>query len=351
MVMRRTVTAMWLLFVIASNVSALEFRVKVPRSFETEVFVEERYGERFDTIQFQISEVEFYDFENYRIRSFSATTVKRDLVEEGLNLLCGESETIVVGGQLLSLARQSDRFRGSIPTSREILESMLDENCRNIDWNVSFASKVNSIPNSLERLPSLGIIFGSLDLLSADKTAFSVPQIKNKVFDNSEINFRTNGNEVNHSASIIKLQDGWRVSKLESTFSNPRFVRKYTVQEQDSELVLDSSFSKNENGPESRAKARMRNIQLDGYFPIVLGQRIANGTPVSLKGSPQIKAVWMDGKIVRVYEGGTVDDLGSATFQTNSVSYGIAKILLITFGFACIGSLLMWILRSRAKVM
>jgi len=40
----------------------------------------------------------------------------------------------------LSLARQSDRFRGSIPTSREILESMLDENCRNIDWNVSFAS-------------------------------------------------------------------------------------------------------------------------------------------------------------------------------------------------------------------
>ncbi len=102
------------LVAIASDVSADEFPVKIPRYFETEVFVEEQFGERFDPIQFQISDIHFSDFANYRIRSFDATTIRPGLVEKGLNIVCGESEKIVVGGQCLSLTRQSQEFQGSI---------------------------------------------------------------------------------------------------------------------------------------------------------------------------------------------------------------------------------------------
>ena len=91
----------------------------------------------------------------------------------------------------------------------------------------------------------------------------------------------------------------------------------------------------------------MSEIEFSVQPIIALSHSISNGTQVTLKSSPQIRAVWMDGKVVRVYEGGTVDDLGSATFRTTSGSYGIEKILLITIAVAFLGGALMWICRSR----
>jgi hypothetical protein len=58
---------------------------------------------------------------------------------------------------------------------------------------------------------------------------------------------------------------------------------------------------------------------------------IPNGTVVNLTETPQIKAVWQDGKVVRVYNARYVDDLSGARFQGPSGRswFGTTSLLIV----------------------
>ena len=58
-----------------------------------------------------------------------------------------------------------------------------------------------------------------------------------------------------------------------------------------------------------------------------LQAEIPNGTSVALRDSPQLKAEWHDGKIVRVYDGEAVKEL--ATIEMKPARSGWGKILLL----------------------
>ena len=53
-----------------------------------------------------------------------------------------------------------------------------------------------------------------------------------------------------------------------------------------------------------------------GTVNALLTEVIPNGTRVFLDGQEQIKAVWQDGKVVRVYHKGTIDDLSQSQFAS-----------------------------------
>jgi hypothetical protein len=349
MLSRTHVAAICLALIYASPVIASEFPVTIPRAFETEVWVEKQHGGAFEPMQFRHDEVVFQDFSNYRIRARAATTIKRELVQGGLNLTCGESEQIVIAGQVLSLARTSMEFQGTIPTTREALEAMLDEHCRKNELTVGFETDVGAASYWLNRNRVLEALVGSIDLLTPDRSAFSVPNTPHQASDTKDLRFVSTAGKVTHRASIQRWHAGWRISQLESKHTEPPFVRTITIKEDGSELVAESHVSENVDSPGSRSTSRTRAIRFDGEFPIELTQSIPNGTPVALWDSPQIKAVWMDGKVVRVYEGGTVDDLGSATFRVAAGSFGVVKVLLVTLGFACVGGALLRYRKTRHK--
>jgi hypothetical protein len=335
---------------MAMKIGAQEYTLQIPSSFETEVCFKRMNNGQFEPSQYSLSKIQYQDFRNYRVVSRNASTIKPEFLQDGMNLKCGESETIVIDGRVLSVQRQTpDFFQGEVPNNPETLNTMVDERCQDCPWTVRFSTDYEKHSN-VYRIEGLGSIIGKQDFLNLDRTAFSIAKksILRSSEDSLESNITIKGDL--HRLVLQKWEGGWRVSELVSNYRNPPLTMKYLIKAQGDSLESEIHGTKTSNAPETKINARMTNIQFDSRISISLARSIANGTPVSLDGSPQIKAVWMDGKVVRVYEGGTVDDLGSATFRTNTASFGIAKTLLITLGFACVGSLFMWIRRSRAKV-
>lgn len=327
---------------MAIKVGAEEFQLVIPSEFKTELQFEVKYGEEFSSTQVMLTEVLFNDHKNYRMINSSISSVKPEFATNGLNLLCNESEKIVVDGQALTLQRQSDNFQGEIPNIGKDLEAMIEDRCGQLNWRVSFATE-DDIVNSLGRLHGLVAIVGTLDFLNHDMSAFAITKPStNLEFVTANILVKKDS----HQLTLQKWEHGWRLSDLNSTYSSPSMTGKYNVQTTTSGLELNASWTKTAETPESRATVRMRNIQFAPPKSIELSQSIANGTPVSLRGSPQIKAVWMNGKVVRVYEGGTVDDLGSASFRTMSGSNGLLRIALITVCLGVVGGAAVWLRRK-----
>jgi hypothetical protein len=60
----------------------------------------------------------------------------------------------------------------------------------------------------------------------------------------------------------------------------------------------------------------LKNIQFATSQIISFGAQIKDKTPVILFKSQHIRACWLDGRVVRVFDSGTIDDLGTAAFQT-----------------------------------
>jgi len=324
-----------------------EFPVKIPSVFHTEVLFEKKYDDSFSPTQFMVTEIQFNDFQNYRMVTSDTTTITRGFVEDGLNLSCSQSEKVVVGGQALTVSRKSVLFQGEVPKGGEALAEIIAERCRDAEWSVSF-STTDDLPNSLGRLHGLVALVGKLDFLSQDRSAFSIakPSILKKSGDTIDAKIQDKGDS--HRVTLQKWEEGWRVSRLNSTYSSPSMVGEYAFRANDSDLEMEVHWTKTLDTPESRASVRMTKIQFDGSHSIAMMHPISNGTPVSLEGSPQIRAVWMDGKVVRVYEGGTVDDLGSATFRTASGSSAFVRGLLITVCLAAAVGAVLW-MRRKSK--
>jgi hypothetical protein len=335
---------------VVMTVGAEEYRVAIPSSFETEVFFRRIHGDQPQASQYSHTQVQFQDFQNYRIVSRNATTIKPEFLQDGKNLGCGERETVVIDGTALSVDRETaDFFQGVVPLNPETLTAMIDERCRDEPWTVSFSTDYEKRAD-IYRIEKLGSIIGLKDFLNQNRTAFSIEKksILKSSDDSLEANLPVNGDL--HRLVLQKWQSGWRVSELNSKYRNPPLTMKHLTVAKGDSLESEMQATATSNSPEMEINVRMTNIQFGSSTPVVLTRPIANGTPVSLDGTPQIKAVWKDGKVVRVYEGGTVDDLDSATFRTTSGSYGIVKTVLITLGFACIGVALMWMRSSRAML-
>ena len=307
--------ALWSLFLAAVRVSADEFPVRIPSSFRTEVLIEIKYDGSFSPTQFLITEFQYNDVKNYRLLNIAASTVQRGSVEDGLNLACGQSETIVVDGQLLKQTRQSEFFQGEVPTSRESLVEMIEKQCRFAEWSVFFSARDDQ-RSSLAGPPGLDAIVGSLDFLNQDRSAFLIATPSRTNGGMVEANIQ--GKDVSSRVTLQKWEGGWRVTQLNATYSNPSMFTKYSIRENRSGLEMETYWTKTADQSESRSTTHMTNMQFGNVQTIELTQSIKNRAPVSLRGSPQIRAVWMDGKVVRLYKGGTVDDLGSATFRTTS---------------------------------
>lgn len=331
---------------MAFSAGAQDFSVAVPSAFRTEVFVESKYDETFVPEQFMSTEVRFRDFQNYRMMSLSATTIKPELVENGLNLVCIEREIVVIEGKSLNIQRQSRAFQSDVPLSHAALEQMVKQRCGDLSWSVSYATS-DKLQRSLGQLNGLGILIGSIECVDTDRCRFSFPEKNRPNALANPVTARVQTSTGLHQVTLTKWHEKWRIARVETKFSDVDMRGLQSVRELTNGLEAESSWSKTQESPESRAKSRMSEIEFSVQPIIALSHSISNGTQVTLKSSPQIRAVWMDGKVVRVYEGGTVDDLGSATFRTTSGSYGIEKILLITIAVAFLGGALMWICRSR----
>jgi len=328
--------------------AAQDFPVAVPNSFRTEVFFELKYDETFDPVQFMTTEFRFKNFQNYSIMSRSATTIQPEFVKNGLNLGCVEEETIVIEGKVLRLHRQSSEFQGMVPRTQAALEQLVEQHCGKISWVVSYATK-DDLQNSLGRLHGLGMLIGSLELIDVDRYRFRFSEKNTPKPTSDTVTETVQTSQGVFQITLNKWHEGWRVARLETKHDGEgAYVR--SVRETTTGLEGEGSSTRTKDAPGARSKSRMLDVQFSGPPKIALAHVISNGTPVGLRETPQIKAVWMDGKVVRVYEGGTVDDLGSATFRATTGSYGILNVLLITLGFASIGAALMWIRKLVFKV-
>ena len=334
---------------IAFCAAAQDFPVAVPNSFRTEVFFELKYDETFDPVQFMTTEVRFKDFRNYSLKSLSATTIQPEFVQNGLNLGCVEEETVVIEGKLLGLHRQSSEFQGEVPRTQAALEQLVEQHCGKLSWDVSYATRDDDLQESLGMLYGLGMLIGSMQLIDVDRYRFRFSEKNPPKPTSDTVTETVQTSQGVFQITLNKWHEGWRVARLETKHDDEGAYLQ-SVRETTTGLEGEGSSTKTKYAPGARSKSLMLDVQFSGPPKIALAHVISNGTPVGLRETPQIKAVWMDGKVVRVYEGGTVDDLGSATFRTTAGSYGILNILLITLGFASIGAALMWIRKLLFKV-
>jgi len=158
---------------VVMTVGAEEYRVAIPSSFETEVFFRRMHGDQFQVIQYLLTQVQFQDFQNYRIVFQVATTLTPEFLEDDKNLSCGERETVVIDGKVLSVDRQTDDFQGVVPLNPEALTAMIEERCRDEPWTVSFSTDYEKRAD-IYRIEKLGSIIGLKDFLNQKRTAFSI---------------------------------------------------------------------------------------------------------------------------------------------------------------------------------
>lgn len=307
-----------------------ELPFKVPSSFRIETLHEFIYDAVFSPVSFLVSEIQFIDFANYRKRLWMATTIQREFLKDGLNLSCTESETVVLEGQLLELHRHTpEYFHGEVPNNRETLVELVSGRCQALPWDVFFSSS-NKLEVSLGRQDGIVGLVGSLKFLSPDKSAFLIDRASVHKSTEETVEASVKDGKDLHRTTLQKWEGGWRVSQMDSTYASPYSVSKQISRVTPEGLVVSSQWNKTTENPGGRWTQNIVDIQHGRRQTISLSRTIKNGSPVYIKESPQLRAVWMDGKVVRVYEGGTVDDLGSANFRTADGMSGLAKMVLIT---------------------
>ena len=250
----------------------------------------------------------------------------------GMNLILVETTQIASGTELLKLSRQTEPFKAEFPSSRESLEKLANE-LDKCDLSLKLYSKPK-VPFGETHLSKLHVFTDfSIPFLQGSSNTLDLTEIRvdatkpdRRVCDLSKGGVQFHG-------EFEKFQGNWRLLHS-SQQSRPASSRSQQKKEDIVSRLISVCDIKyvNQNGFEVTSKSEAiyssgkkggstsnmvaTGMTFGGTVNALLTEVIPNGTRVFLDGQEQIKAVWQDGKVVRVYHKGTIDDLSQSQFAS-----------------------------------
>ncbi len=285
-----------------------------------------------DVYIMSVGSVRVKDLHNFRLKRLSATTIDPKYIQNGMNLILVETTQIASGTELLKLSRQTEPFKAEFPSSRESLEKLANE-LDKCDLSLKLYSKPK-VPFGETHLSKLHVFTDfSIPFLQGSSNTLDLTEIRVDATKPDRRLCDLSKGGVQFHGEFEKFQGNWRLLHS-SQQSRPASSRSQQKKEDIVSRLISVCDIKyvNQNGFEVTSKSEAiyssgkkggstsnmvaTGMTFGGTVNALLTEVIPNGTRVFLDGQEQIKAVWQDGKVVRVYHKGTIDDLSQSQFAS-----------------------------------
>lgn len=289
----------------------------------------------------------FHSADYSRDGSFQLTWIEvtgkvRSLVSDEMYFSLSQGEIVRRGNEAILVSREVD-FEGPCPQNESELNRLRDQYLSRSPLQVLFydASHIEECDDG--RFQSLSPFFGD-ETAAFQKGKPEVDLSKLDSFERTPTRISgvaTQGNLRNHY-TFQPSDRGWRIQAIERVFETDKVAyapdefaellskgkvrsiesvsgRTLIKMEMDSvnTIVWASESKLLMSDGSTRHSSKTFQASLIAYDEDVeceLRTKIPEGTTVNLVGAPQIKAQWHNGKVVRVYDQGFVDDLSKSIF-------------------------------------
>jgi hypothetical protein len=232
-------------------------------------------------------------------------------------------------GEALEVRLQSGRFQGEFPEHFSDLEAIAQQHC-NPEARV-YHDLIKSESQLRHWLQSYSLIW-PVDLPSDDTfSRIDLSRCRVLSVDEDLVHFESQSKGVLSNCKFRRFENQWRLVELQGLFDNSsseknwgkskRICRVNWVSSSEAR-VSDETHYQSADGQLEELSIDSRYYELSDSPLSEIGGEIPvpNYTPVTLRNSQQIKACWLDGRIVRVFDQGHVDDLGGVSFQNPTQS-------------------------------
>ena len=326
------------------------YSLHLPNYLESEVKITKVKANGEELVQYIAATVQFKDWGNYRVYTMNSSTLQDDEESTERFIFCGEEEVVVIDGKELLLRRSNENCQATVPDSRESMQALVALNCQQ-PWSVFFSTKPDPSRN-LTTIAGIGGIVGEYELL--DSTGSQLNLVRRNIVKSGPqtVEAKVALPKASYDLSLARSDNNWMISKLITKYANsPTRMDRTTQVVGENGFKFETNWTASEDNGSSRMRsiATLNPVRYDQPQSISMTSSIDDESRVFLSESPQIKAIWKNNKVLRVYDGGYVDDLGSATFVLSSSRKIPARLVVITLALVIVGCFLLAAFKGRTE--
>ncbi len=276
-------------------------------------------------------EVKFNSEETFSIKLIGVVKDTQP-IQADLPLSAFEELIILADGNLLSVRRESKPFGGTPPSTTESLRNMC-----NLHLTSRYIPTLYESANLDDKkifLSGFGFFADFGVPLTINMQAIELNRCDSSELIDGVLHVQHTNGAKHTTFAFTRINAGWVIKRRIVSIRDPDAESGYQFYDSESDFYFADDGEQAEKSSHSRRRVKGRfasgqqvnlleeteisKIQYGTNTNIQLDIAIENKTPVILYKSQHIRACWMDGKVVRVYDGGTVDDLGTAVFVQKS---------------------------------
>lgn len=341
-------------FSLATDPPSIELELPSRFAYQSKTYALQKGGVR-ELTGHSVGTVEFLDGDNFRTTSISLMAIQSGYEKQGKNLKALEEENVLSHSELLSVRRESDYFKGVNPDGTNELRELAAKHLPN-DSIIVLKQTVDRETRK-ECLGSFGVFVFAIPFQESKLDKIDLSSVEIVESSPNRLIVRQRLSKSEESFHFIPLHEKWVLAESSAKLWDPSQMKGVRSRESETKLTDSSSNSfsyakkfksEHSNGQKYDAleTCELTNMEFGAKPQISLSITIKNKTPVILYDNQQIKAAWLNGKVVRVFDSETVDDLSNATFNTESSSALTRPLLL--FAMLIVGGVIVfWCMRWK----